>query len=68
VARPRGAVRGGDGAAEDLGRELCGAIAGGAYGRGRSRGQLRAWLRPDVGARLRTTDRAFLGRNERRDK
>ncbi len=62
------AVPGDDSSADELGRELCAAIAEGAYDQGRSREQLLAWLRADVEARLRINDPAFLERNERRDK
>jgi len=57
-----------DSSADELGRELCAAIAEGAYDQGRSREQLLAWLRDDVEARLRINDPAFLERNARRDK
>jgi len=57
-----------DSSADELGRELCAAIAEGAYDQGRSREQLLAWLRTDVEARLRINDPAFLERNARRDK
>jgi len=62
------AVPGDDSSADELGRELCAAIAEGDYDQGRSREQLLAWLRADVEARLRINDPAFLERNERRDK
>ncbi len=62
------AVPGDDSSADELGRELCAAIAEGAYDQGRSREQLLAWLRADVEARLRINDPAFLERNARRDK
>ncbi|MBC8292837.1 MAG: hypothetical protein H8E45_06685 [Proteobacteria bacterium] len=66
--QPTAAVPGDDSSADELGRELCAAIAEGAYDQGRSREQLLAWLRSDVEARLRINDPAFLERNERRDK
>ncbi|HIF62565.1 MAG TPA: hypothetical protein EYG16_05385 [Deltaproteobacteria bacterium] len=62
------AVSGDDSSADELGRELCAAIAEGAYDQGQSREQLLAWLRDDVEARLRINDPAFLERNARRDK
>ena len=62
------AVPGDDSSADELGRELCAAIAEGAYDQGRSREQLLAWLRADVEARLRINDPALLERNARRDK
>ncbi len=62
------AVPGDDSSADELGRELCAAIAEGAYDQGRSREQLLAWLRADVEARLRINDPAFLERNARGDK
>jgi len=65
---PTAAVPGDDSSADELGRELCAAIAEGAYDQGRSREQLLAWLRADVEARLRINDPAFLERNARRDK
>ena len=68
VGEPTAAVPGDDSSADELGRELCAAIAEGAYDQGRSREQLLAWLRADVEARLRINDPAFLERNARRDK
>lgn len=65
---PTAAVPGDDSSADELGRELCAAIAEGSYDQGRSREQLLAWLRVDVEARLRINDPAFLERNARRDK